>query len=252
MHFEPKMSRLPGILMKALGISTRTFERWCAKGDVPGAYRTRGGHWRVRKPSEAVMLKLLTTPHYGETRKGRITELISFIPWFESPEYPEFKRKIAAYTKDPSFRDRMMNGQKYEKAAIEVMKAALEVSDADLNDPDFAQREPEKCRLLYHTPAAQVLRDYWKASKEPCAPLMVKATMLRLNQSKVNRKNLARASCCDPRTLRKQFGENAVRKACELGSRRYDPTASTEQQPAKAKRKENLNWHHDKDDHDHD
>ena len=26
----------------------RTIRRWCEKGLVPGAYRTKGGHWRIR------------------------------------------------------------------------------------------------------------------------------------------------------------------------------------------------------------
>src|SRR6266516_4303123 len=32
------------------GVSRRTVQRWCAAGKVPGAYRTKGGHWRVRRP----------------------------------------------------------------------------------------------------------------------------------------------------------------------------------------------------------
>jgi len=35
-----------------LGKSERTVRRWCDRGLVPGAYRTKGGHWRI--PKEAV------------------------------------------------------------------------------------------------------------------------------------------------------------------------------------------------------
>jgi len=228
MHFEPKMSRLPGILTKALGISRRTFRRWCAKGDVPGAYRTRDGHWRVRKPSKAVMLKLLKTPNYWKTRKGRITELSSFL---SGPELrPEFKRELKRLGVHRLVRTTMMNGQarpdlfwwilavrKYTTDTMKVAMAAHEISDFDRRDPNLKERDPEKYRLLYETPRDKFLRDYWRASKEPSAPLMVKARMLRLSQSKVNRKTLAREFGYDPRKLLKRFGENAVREACELG-----------------------------------
>lgn len=45
-----KMSDFPLLLASLIGVSRRTVTRWCATGKVPGAYRTRGGHWRLRKP----------------------------------------------------------------------------------------------------------------------------------------------------------------------------------------------------------
>jgi len=45
-----KMSDFPLLLASQIGVSRRTVTRWCAAGKVPGAYRTRGGHWRLRKP----------------------------------------------------------------------------------------------------------------------------------------------------------------------------------------------------------
>jgi hypothetical protein len=38
------------LLATEMGVTRRTVARWCAAGKVPGAYRTRGGHWRLRKP----------------------------------------------------------------------------------------------------------------------------------------------------------------------------------------------------------
>jgi excisionase family DNA binding protein len=35
-----------------LGKSERTVRRWCDRGLIPGAYRTKGGHWRI--PKEAI------------------------------------------------------------------------------------------------------------------------------------------------------------------------------------------------------
>jgi len=34
---------------KSLGKNPRTIRRWCERGFVPGAYRTKGRHWRIRK-----------------------------------------------------------------------------------------------------------------------------------------------------------------------------------------------------------
>jgi hypothetical protein len=44
------MSDFPLLLANENGVSRRTVQRWCETGKVPGAYRTKGGHWRLRKP----------------------------------------------------------------------------------------------------------------------------------------------------------------------------------------------------------
>ena len=46
------MSGLSSI-SRAFGKSHRTIQRWCEEGIVPGAYRTRGGHWRIRSKERA-------------------------------------------------------------------------------------------------------------------------------------------------------------------------------------------------------
>src|SRR6266545_8100691 len=88
------MSRLPrtltAYLRKRFGISRRTFERWCARGDVPGAYRTRGGHWRVRRPTKAFVASLpwrRLRDGYIKTRREKVRDaIISF--------YPEYREGI--------------------------------------------------------------------------------------------------------------------------------------------------------------
>ena len=45
------MSDFPLLLAKEMGVSRRTVQRRCEAGNVPGAYRTKGGHWRLRKPT---------------------------------------------------------------------------------------------------------------------------------------------------------------------------------------------------------
>lgn len=32
-----------------LGVTDQTIRRWVEKGKYPGAYKTRGGHWRIPK-----------------------------------------------------------------------------------------------------------------------------------------------------------------------------------------------------------
>ena len=44
------MSDLLRDIASTLRKDVRTIRRWCARGYIPGAYRTRGGHWRVRAP----------------------------------------------------------------------------------------------------------------------------------------------------------------------------------------------------------
>ena len=53
----PKLAALPmsGIAQQ-LGVPLRTMRRRCEVGEVPGAYQTRGGHWRIR---EAVATKFM-------------------------------------------------------------------------------------------------------------------------------------------------------------------------------------------------
>ena len=43
------MSDFLRTIARCLKVSERTVRRWCEDGNVPGAYRTKGGHWRLRK-----------------------------------------------------------------------------------------------------------------------------------------------------------------------------------------------------------
>ena len=45
------MSDFPMALASEMGVSRRTVQRWCEARKVPGAYRTKGGHWRLRRPT---------------------------------------------------------------------------------------------------------------------------------------------------------------------------------------------------------
>ena len=44
------MTDFPVLLAKELAVTRRTVIRWCGEKKIPAAYRTKGGHWRLRKP----------------------------------------------------------------------------------------------------------------------------------------------------------------------------------------------------------
>src|SRR5712692_11624488 len=90
------------------GISVRTFERWCAVGDVPGAYRTKGGHWRVRRPSRQLISRMLATPDYWKIRKWRNVERLFFYFSLRVAS-PEIKRRLEHLR--PLFLQGMTNGK---------------------------------------------------------------------------------------------------------------------------------------------
>lgn len=200
------MSHLPGILAKELGVSTRTFERWCKQGDVPGAYRTRGGHWRIRKPSKQSIHKLHFERDYCESRRGRIAWQIHlhFLP----PPPPEIKRQLEAYSKDPLMLEGMTNGQLLD-VALQVASAWYETS-GKYNDEELA-------RLHYHTPISKfVLPDHWRAAERPTALLMAKAAKLRFKHGKVTKTGLARELGMSLWKLWKKYDQDDVEIACAL------------------------------------
>ncbi len=41
-----------------MGVSLRAVRRWCERGQIPGTYATKGGHWRIRRPSKSKLVAL--------------------------------------------------------------------------------------------------------------------------------------------------------------------------------------------------
>jgi hypothetical protein len=201
------------MLAKALGVSVRTFERWCAKGDVPGVYRTRGGHLRVRTPSKALISKLMETPDYGETRKGRIAKLFLFLSPPEPPS--ETKRKLERF---PEFLYGMTHGEEFRRA-FDVAKAAHGFSNDARENVKLARDDSEKRKLWHRTPIGEFIQpDHWRAAERPTAVLMTTAAMLRVSQNNMTSATLARALGIARRTLYNRYGRDAVKTACSLGS----------------------------------
>jgi hypothetical protein len=165
---------LPAYLRKRFGISRRTFERWCARGDVPGAYRTRGGHWRVRKPTDAFVASLpwrrLRNGHdYIKTRREKVRDAIIYF-------YPEYRVRI--------------------KKSGEMISGAQRALAGCLGIPDID---------FY---AAQLK----KAVLEKKEPLSA-ADWLRHNGDEVTPRTLARVLGMSVSTLYRKYGAPVVRKA---------------------------------------
>jgi len=148
------MSRLPRISPRALPtflqhqfrICRRTFERWCAQGDVPGAYRTRGGHWRVRIPSkklqhDAILREVWARPRI-KTRRYQVR--LAIAQWLYPPRAPMPKPP----NKHPTQEDFV---------ATRLLWATHGITEDDFNDADLQKRDPEKHRVLFE----------WSLSLEP-------------------------------------------------------------------------------------
>ncbi len=188
---------LPTYLQKRFGISRSTFQRWCARGDVPGAYRTRGGHWRVRKHTKAMLKSSILAPCKGrtKTRREKVRDAIILYPC-----HP-----------DESLLPKM-NELEDEITKAKLTLAAHGITDADFVDKNLKEREPAKFNFLWKTsPPIRHPRAH-EAVKE--RPLQTAASLLRHNGRKVTPVALARNLGVSVRTLYRRYGL-AVRVACE-------------------------------------
>jgi hypothetical protein len=186
---------LPTYLQRWFGISRRTFERWCVRGDVPGAYRTRGGHWRVRKPARATVKSVLFRG--AQTRRDQVWLAIIDYPFNPSNSYPS-ARDIA--------RDR---------AAIKLTLAAKGITEEDVRDNNLDERDPEKYRFLWEKSPPTLHPLAVKATNDPLFALRFAAYEMRLNGRKVTRAALERALDVSVATLYRRHGQSAVRAVCE-------------------------------------
>jgi hypothetical protein len=187
---------LPAYLQKHFGICRRTFERWCARGDVPGAYRTRGGHWRVRKHTNAMFESMMH--HRTKTRRDEVRNAIVFCP-----RYPS---KILREVLDGTLQPRI--------AEAKFTLAAHGITEADIRDKKLKERDPEKYNFLWKTsPPIRHPRAH-EAVKE--RPLHTAAYLLRrYNGMKITREAVARDLGVSVNTLYRRYGQRAVRVACE-------------------------------------
>ena len=104
-----------------MGVTRRTVQRWCAAGKVPGARRTKGGHWRFDGDPRDVIAQLIEQkpPHFHH-----------FTPHVERRQLP---------TGDFI----TVEGEKWEAIeeaqrcydATELAVTAQDISDDDLHSP---------------------------------------------------------------------------------------------------------------------
>jgi len=187
-----KLLTLPVYLRQRFGISRRTFERWCVHRDVPGAYRTRGGHWRVRKLAWATVKRLWLHSHKPRTRRERVLRAICDYPSFFSLPDP-----------------------KAQLAARKLMLACYEITDDDIRDPNLQERDPEKYQVLWEiSPPPSIPRWVWEAVNDSKRAPAIAASMMRLNGSKVTRATLARELRVSMATLYRRYGKEKIGKIC--------------------------------------
>ena len=187
--------KLPAYLQRRFGICRRTFERWCAQRDVPGAYRTRGGHWRVRKPAWATFRSVLF--RRAKTRRDQVRRAIIDYPFNLSNFYPS-ARDIARDRAEARFSIAAYGG----------------CSEKDVWDINLDERDPEKCRFLWNTPAKRHPRAL-EAMNSPLFALRFAAYEMRLNGQTVTAVALARTLHVSPATLYRRHGKLAVRAVCQ-------------------------------------
>ena len=191
---------LPAYLQKYLGISRSTFQRWCTRGDVPGAYRSRGGHWRVRKHTKAMLKSSILAPCKGrtKTRREKVRDAIILYPLYPDESLLAELRSECS----PS-----------GIAEAKLTMAAHGITDADFFDNKLKERDPEKYHYLWKTsPPVRHPRAH-EAVKE--RPMQTAGAMLRHNGRLVTPVALARALGVSISTLYRRYGQRAVRVACE-------------------------------------
>jgi hypothetical protein len=185
-------SELPAYLRQCFGISRRTFERWCAQGDVPGAYRTKGGHWRVRKVAWATVRswQMDGWRRGWRTRRDRVKRAIADYP---CPD---------GVPKQPAV------------AALKLELAARGITEEDFWDLNLKERDPEKYHFLWEIPATPVPRRLLDAINDPGRAPAIAAFMMRLNGRKVARATLARSLRVSVATFYRKYGKEEIGKLC--------------------------------------
>ena len=182
---------LPAYLQQRFGICRRTFERWCAQGDVPGAYRTRGGHWRVRKPTWSVTKKVLRSRR-TKNRRDQVRRAIVDYPFPPIPWSPL---------------DTVL--------ASKFWLAANGISEEDFWDDDLQQRDPEKYHFLWEKPIGPYPWWFFEAINDPWYAPAIASVMLRVNGRIVTSSALARALRISVDTLYRKYGKREIRRVCE-------------------------------------
>jgi hypothetical protein len=158
------------------GVSLRTVRRWCEQGKLPGAYRTRGGHWR------------LIGPYLKQLRRADKTA---------TPEILRINRA------SPKQRIRWL------KELVDVMRASFVLNGGSPALRPGCDDLPIRERL--HPRAIEAVEHPRSRSH-----LMIHREELLIRGIKVTRRNLAASLEISPQTFRERYKEEDIISACSL------------------------------------
>jgi excisionase family DNA binding protein len=218
------MSDFTLLLAKEMGVTPRTVRRWCNQGKIPGAYRTKGGHWRLRKPRgrfkrgdkiDQFVMRYTSPEGYWTPRNvdelgsaitilrdadrkledpsrisvGGVLQTISRLEWARMVITQHYAKEMDELTATPEFNQ-----------ALEFSMVAKGIAEYDrpANPRDykawkeFEERDPETFQYLMKTSELEMIHPRaYEALKRPNGRLMVKSQKLRLNGRKVTPAALA-------------------------------------------------------------
>ena len=182
----------------------RTIRRWCAAGKIPGAYRTKSGHWRLCGPE-----RMRVRWRYANR---------ALLKRFE----------------------RGLQNRKRVNAVLDASMILRGVFPEDFwNREALRRRDPELAELVYRRP----IRDFVhpqavKMVDHPYGLLMIEAKKFILGGRWPTPATLAASLRISVATLYRRYGPLTIRRACNLD--RYDWLYATTPVP-RAKAKTNLN-----------
>jgi hypothetical protein len=249
------MSDFPLLLANEIGVSRRTATRWCAAGKIPGAYRTKGGHWRLRRPRGGVcgligynqnianfVLRYTSEEGYTPPPIDEFALALKICKWAArqlSGSTPlsrtTVKRAIEALEWAKMILNRrfveemeQLTATKEFNTALEFSEIALGISEAD-HPPvtrdykswiSWKERvDPEKHKFLMETPLLEMIRPRaYGAVAAPNGLLMIKAEKLRVNKRAVTQSALARELKISVKTLCRRYGRENIRSVCKTPS----------------------------------
>jgi hypothetical protein len=217
-RFSPngEMSDFPAFLALKMRVSRRTGRRWFEAGKVPGAYKTKGGHWRVRKPRRSQV-----HPDDNITHWVMLYTLPPLERW--GWRLAMLERRLAKVMDDaaPKLED-----------ALECSMTAHGISEDDMRELRSLEgklecRDPDKYRYLVGTrdcasgkvkrpPILEmIIPEALRSMTDPRRILRVKACKLMVNMRDVTPGALANELKISVATLYRRYGRDEIREVCK-------------------------------------
>lgn len=239
-----------------MSTNERTVRRWCERGDVPGAYRTKGGHWRLRRPSA----KALRFSSRDDSRAARLAQIVASLKpavirglkvLTDISDWNEIRGSAFGCNKRASAFVNLSLAQ-IQTLAIGVgftecrqIGKAIECSwilrgeiPGECDVEELRLRNPELYRKVCYEPLAEfILPEAWRAIDQQSAPLFLAMKKLEIKDEPMTPQAVARQLGISVATLYRQFKPQQLKDAkrvCE----RYGIV------PAKGERGRKVNTRH--------